>query len=90
MPLKDAAAIDKNFLIPNHLLKEENKPLPLLKKTYNNAIKSGDKLVRLISGKQMLKSVKNTAFADNIHPGDSGFISMASHITKELKLLLKQ
>ena len=41
--------------------------------------------MRFIAGKTMLEKVKDTALADNIHPGDSGFIAMASHIGAVLK-----
>ena len=32
----------------------------------------------------MLESVKDTALADNIHPGDSGFICMAKFVKDAL------
>ena len=69
---------------------QDEERIAIIKQTYENAILKGDKKVCFISGVEMLSAVKDTALADNIHPGDSGFISMASHITKELKLLLKQ
>ena len=57
----------------------------VVKKTCDNAIRSGDKFVRFLSGTEILKNVKDTALADNIHPGDSGFIYMAKCIGKALK-----
>jgi precorrin-3B methylase len=51
-------------------------------------VDSGDKHVRFIAGKTMLEEVKDTALADNIHPGDSGFVAMASHIGAALKEMI--
>ena len=75
---------------PKYYLNEEAKQaFEVIKTTYENAIARGDKHVSLIAGMDMLKSVKDTALADNIHPGDSGFISMARIISAELKKFLK-
>ena len=74
---------------PRYYLNEEmEKRLSIIKKTYQNAVDSGDKHVRFIAGKTMLEEVKDTALADNIHPGDSGFIAMASHIGAALKEMI--
>ena len=71
---------------PMYYLNDDmEKRLAIIQKTYQNAIEDGDKYVRFIAGKTMLEKVKDTALADNIHPGDSGFIAMASHIGAVLK-----
>ncbi|MBQ8429536.1 MAG: hypothetical protein IJX30_05530 [Clostridia bacterium] len=74
---------------PRYYLNDEmEKRLAIIQKTYQNAMESGDKYVRFISGKTMLEGVKDTALADNIHPGDGGFIVMASYIGEALKELI--
>lgn len=64
--------------------KETEKRLAIVEKTYRNALSKGDKRVRFIAGKDMIASVRDTAFADNIHPGDSGFICMAQFVREAL------
>lgn len=71
-----------------YLNSEDEKRVAIIEKTYQNAINSGDKSVRLIKGKDMLESVKDVAIADNIHPGDVGFNSIASFVIKALKEFL--
>ncbi len=74
---------------PRYYLNEEmEKRLSIIKNTYQNAIDAGDKYVCFISGKTMLEAVKDTALADNIHPGDTGFPSMAKLIGTALKEFL--
>ena len=68
---------------------EYEERIAIIKQTYENAISKGDNKVCFISGPEMLSAVKDTALADNIHPGDSGFISMARFISAELKKFLK-
>ena len=60
----------------------------VIEKTYQNAVASGDKFVRYLSGWEMLKGIENVALADNVHPGDSGFVCMAKYIGDALKELL--
>ena len=70
---------------PKYYLDEKDKArLAVIEQTYRNALQKGDKLVRFIAGRDMLESVKDTALADNIHPGDSGFICMAKFIKDAL------
>lgn len=71
-----------------YLNSEDEKRVAIIEKTYQNAINSGDKNVRLIYGKDMLESVKDVAISDNIHPGDIGFNSIASFVIKALKEFL--
>ncbi len=71
---------------PRYYLNEEmQRRLAIIQKTYENAVAAGDKNVLFLSGKEMLEGVQETALADNIHPGDGGFIAMASRIGKALK-----
>lgn len=71
-----------------YLNSEDEKRVAIIEKTYQNAVNSGDKNVRLIKGKDMLESVRDVAIADNIHPGDVGFNSIAAFVTKALKEFL--
>lgn len=60
----------------------------IVKTTYENAVKAGDKKVVFLSGKEMLEEVKDDCLADSIHPTTVGFIEMAKHIGNALKTLL--
>ena len=71
-----------------YLDKEFKKRVTVIKRTYKNAISRGDKHVKFISGRAMLKGIEESALADNIHPGDIGFASIAKHVTRELKKML--
>ena len=71
-----------------YLDKEFKKRLGIIKRTFENAVASGDKNVAFISGRTMLGRVRDIALADNIHPGDVGFSEMAKRITRELKKMI--
>ena len=71
-----------------YLNSDDEKRVAIIEKTYQNAVNSGDKNVRLIYGKDMLASVKDEALADNIHPGDAGFKNIATFVIKALKEFL--
>ena len=76
---------------PKYYLDEKmKKRLEIVKRTFHNAVAFGDTRVAFISGKTMLKRVKDSALADNIHPGDVGFFEMARCITKELRALFSK
>lgn len=68
-----------------YLNSEDEKRVAIIEKTYQNAINNGDKNVKLIKGKDMLEPVKDVALADNIHPGDIGFNSIATFVITALK-----
>ena len=71
---------------PKYYLDEKSKQrLAIIENTYKNAVADGDMQVRFISGQEMLEGVKDIALADNIHPGDCGFASMAKFILKSMK-----
>ena len=71
---------------PKYYLDEEHKKrLQIIKRTFDDAVASGDTRVAFISGRDMLKDVKDIALADNIHPGDVGFAQIAKSVTYELK-----
>lgn len=60
-----------------NLTEEEQKRLEVIRKTYNNAVASGDKNVYLIDGKMLTELCRNNGTVDNGHPNDFGFASMA-------------
>ena len=71
---------------PRYYFMEENeKRLEIVRTTYENAVKAGDKNVAFLSGKEMMKDVKDVAFADTVHPTTVGFMEMAKHIQAALK-----
>ena len=66
----------------------EKKRRMVVEKTYRNALASGDKNVVFFAGNELLESVKDTALADNIHPGDNGFLRIAECVGGALKKFL--
>ncbi|MBO5837356.1 MAG: hypothetical protein J6Q92_05630 [Oscillospiraceae bacterium] len=72
-----------------HLTPDEKKRLSIIQTTYENAIQAGDKNVYFIPGPELIgEDVIETATVDNVHPNDSGFLSMALAVQKVLKPLL--
>ena len=53
------------------------KCVEIIRKTYNNALLNGDKNVYFINGKDLMKYCGNEGTAENTHPNDLGFYSMA-------------
>ena len=68
--------------------KEFKKRVAIIKRTYKNAIACGDKHVKFMSGRAILKGIEGVALADNIHPGDMGFSNIAKCLIKEIKKML--
>ena len=63
---------------PKAVLTDEDKLRQrIIRKTYNNALKSGDKNVYFINGKALTKLCGNEGTVDGCHPTDFGFASMA-------------
>jgi len=73
-----------------YLNETEEQRRAIIETTYQNAVRRGDTRVRFIAGSTMLESVKDTALADNIHPGDSGFVCIAEHVHEALQDLFHQ
>jgi len=67
---------------------EEMERLAIVKATYDNAVKNGDKNVYFIDGKELMKEAKNEGTVDGIHPTDVGFFSMAKRLKKTLKIFM--
>ncbi|MBE7085024.1 MAG: hypothetical protein E7368_03090 [Clostridiales bacterium] len=66
---------------------EERNRLKIIKKTYENALASGDKNVYFIDGKTLMREAKGEGTVDGCHPTDLGFYSMAKALLKVLKKL---
>ena len=61
----------------------------IIKRTYDNAVKSGDKNVYLINGGEFFDKIGYDYTVDGIHPNDLGFALMAEKISKTLEKVLK-
>ena len=65
----------------------------IIKKTYENAIKNGDKNVYFVDGEEFFKDCPDDAevcFTDTIHPTDLGFYKMTEVIEPVVKRALTQ
>ena len=63
---------------PKHFLTaDEQRRLEIIRATYNNAIRAGDKNVYLLDGAALTALSGNEGTVDNCHPTDFGFASMA-------------
>ena len=60
----------------------------VIKQTFDNAVKDGDKNVALLSGTEIMSKIGGVAFADNIHPADIGFFAMSQALCKTIKQML--
>lgn len=62
----------------------------IIKRTYENAIQSGDKNVYFIDGQDIYKEVGiDLCTVDVIHPNDIGFLCMAKHISAVIEQIYK-
>ena len=63
--------------------------LQIIRQTYQNAIDAGDKNVLFIDGGDLfIEEYRGDFMADRYHPNDSGFISMAVAVKKQLEPVL--
>ncbi|MBE7054103.1 MAG: hypothetical protein E7391_07520 [Ruminococcaceae bacterium] len=63
---------------------------PVIEKTYNNAINSGDKNVYLIDGTCLMEIAKGDGTVDGAHPNDLGFFSMAKAVGDVIEEIIKK
>ncbi len=63
-----------------HLTEDEKLRLEIIKDTYNNALKNGDKNVYLLDGRALMSLAGDEGTVDNCHPNDLGFMSMAKAV----------
>ena len=70
--------------------KEAEERKAIIKKTYDNAVASGDKNIYFIDGFDFAKEIGagDGMFVDFGHPNDLGFFSMANRIERELRKIL--
>ena len=61
----------------------------VIKRTYDNAIASGDKNVYYINGEDLWGEIWDSCTVDGLHPNDIGFLKMAEKIENTLIDLLK-
>lgn len=67
---------------------EECERLAIIRKTYENALASGDKNVYFIDGKTLMQFCHNEGTVDGCHPTDLGFFSMAKTLIELLQTIL--
>lgn len=75
-----------------HLTAEEQERAAIIRKTWQDAVAAGDLHVFLLQGSDLIRQeVWENATVDNVHPNDSGFVSMAQTLGDLLKeILVKQ
>lgn len=72
-----------------YLSDEEKKRLEIVKATYDNAVKAGDKNVYFIDGSTLMNDeIKDNGTVDDCHPTDLGFFSMAKRMIPVMKDIL--
>ncbi len=62
----------------------------VIKKTYDEAIKNGDKNVYLIDGSDLMKIAEYNGTVDGCHPNDLGFYSMAKAVGDVIEKILNK
>ena len=67
----------------------EFKRIDIAKRTYDNAVASGDKNVYFIPGYELMEFAGEDGCVDFTHPTDYGFFSMAKRLSEELDKILK-
>lgn len=74
-----------------YLTEEETQRKDVVKKTYENAIASGDKNVYFFDGPSFFKGFADSehCFIDGCHPNDLGFFKMAEALEPTIKALLE-
>ena len=71
---------------PIYYVGEGEKPRQaIIKATYENAVKSGDKNVYFIESRDIMRYCGNEGTVDGCHPTDLGFYSMAKALKKVMK-----
>ena len=72
-----------------HLTAEEETRNSIVRTSYERAVSAGDQNVHFIDGRDLLlPSIREYGLADNVHPNDMGFYSMAQVLLPKLRQLL--
>ena len=75
---------------PKYILNEEEKErLEIIKNTYENAVRSGDKNVYFIKGPKLMELCGNDGTVDNCHPTDLGFFSIANILGDVIEKIIR-
>jgi len=73
-----------------YLNDEEKERLEIIKKTYKNALVSGDNNVYFVGGDKLTQLCGNEGTVDNCHPTDFGFASMADALCDVISEIYKK
>jgi hypothetical protein len=60
----------------------------VIRKTYEDALRAGDRNVYLIEGPELMRYAENEGTVDDCHPNDLGFWSMAKVLIPQLRKCL--
>ena len=61
----------------------------VIKKTYDNAVKAGDKNVYIVRGDDLISECGMECTVDFVHPTDLGFYLMANHLEPIIKKIIE-
>lgn len=70
------------------LSEAEEQRFDIIKQTYDDAVRGGDKNIRLLSGRELMRLAKRDGTVDSCHPNDFGFASMAAALIPVIKEML--
>ena len=74
---------------PKYILTpEEEQRRQIVRRTYENALASGDHNVYFLDGPALMALAENEGTVDNCHPNDLGFYSMAAALFPVLSRIL--
>lgn len=73
-----------------YMTETDYQKLEIAKRTYANALASGDKNVYFIPGYELMADAGTEGFVDMTHPTDLGFVSMANRLSVEFDKILKK
>lgn len=68
----------------------ERERFEIIKTTYENAKRRGDRNVYFISGDRLMSLAQSEGLVDNCHPNDFGFYSMADAVIEVLENIFRQ
>lgn len=72
------------------LTPEGKRRLEVIKKTYDEAVRNGDKNVWLLNGGELMQTARYDGTVDGCHPNDFGFASMATALIPVIKDMLRK
>ncbi len=76
---------------PDYSIKDAKKRKAIIRRTYRNAIKNGDKNVYFIDGEKIMRKYAGTdGTVEGVHPNDFGFRALARGFGDVIKKILKE